>query len=306
MRLIDLHCDVLHTLWKEPSKSFYSPFDLKVNAPAMEGFDQMIQVMALYVSETIPHNQRLQVILQMIEIFHQRILLEGNGKYKWIRTKKDWRDLKQDEKGFVLSIEGCEAIADEYFVFERLVAKGVQFFGLTWNYGNLLGDGVCEERGAGLSLRWKQFLHWCQQACVTVDVSHLNEAGFWDCMAVDVPIIASHSNAKKICSHPRNLTDHQIQALIDKQGLMGITFVPCFLSDKPTLDDIVRHIDHVCSLGGENILAFGSDFEGFDDALWNLKSLADIPNLFDYLSKFFSDELIHKICYKNFMNKIFI
>lgn len=306
MRLVDLHCDVLHTLWKEPDKSFYSPVDLKVNGCEIDKFKQMIQVMALYVSETIPHNLRLQVVLQMIEIFHQRILIEGQGKYKWIRTKEDWRNLQSNEKGFVLSLEGCEAISDDCSVFERLVEEGVQFFGLTWNYGNLLGDGVLEERGAGLSLCGKQFLHWCQQANVTIDVSHLNEAGFWDCMAVDVSVIASHSNAKKICAHKRNLTDHQIQALIEKNGLMGITFVPDFLSASPSIDDIVRHIDYVCTLGGENILAFGSDFEGFAPALPDLKGLADMPNLINYLSKFFSDELIHKICYQNFMNKILI
>ena len=306
MRLVDLHCDVLYSLWKNPKKSFYAPNDLAVNAHWMEAFHQMVQVMALYVPISIPHNQRLPIVLQMIYIFHRDILSKGNKKYKWLRYAEDWSNLAPNEKGFVLSLEGCEAISDDESVFWNLVDKGVQIFGLTWNYGNLLGDGIGETRKAGLSLQGKQFLRWCQRANAIVDVSHLNEKGFWDCMAVDVSVMASHSNAKQICPHPRNLTDEQIQALICKEGIVGLTFVPEFLSANPSLDDIVRHIEHICMLGGENHLAIGSDFEGIDKPLACLNNLGDIPHLLDYLSKFFSDELIQKICYKNFMHKILI
>lgn len=304
MRYIDLHCDVLYALWKNPSKSFYTPTDLRINAYEMEKFQQMIQVMALYVPEMIPHNQRMSVVLEMLEIFHHKILQQGNGKYKWIRNKEDWLSLQPNEKGFLLSLEGCEAISDDYACFEQLIQAGVRIFGLTWNYANLFGDGVLEERGAGLTRQGKRFLQRAAHAKVQIDVSHLNEAGFWDCVIADASIIATHSNAKKICNHPRNLTDAQIQALIQKDGLMGLTFVPQFLSVYPCMEDIIRHIDHVCALGGENILAFGSDFEGFDGGLKNLHQLGQLPNLLDCLSKYFSDELIDKICYRNAKEKL--
>lgn len=303
MWVVDLHCDVLYAMWQDKQKDFYSPVDLRVNAYEMKQFNQMIQVMALYVPEYVPHNQRMQVVLEMIEIFHKRILQQGNGMYKWIRTQKDWIELQPHEKGFILSLEGCEAISDNPLCFERLFQEGVRIFGLTWNYANLLGDGVLEERGAGLTLKGKEFLSWADQAGVVVDVSHLSEVGFWDCMTTSAHIIATHSNAKAICNHKRNLTDEQIQALINKNGLMGITFVPQFLSNHPCLHDLVKHIDHVCALGGEKILALGSDFEGFDGGLPQLYHLSQLRNLADYLSKYFSDEIIKQIFYQNVREK---
>src|SRR5690606_34269437 len=124
-----------------------------------------------------------------------------------------------------------------------------------------------EPRGGGLTARGRELVAECNRLGIALDVSHLSERGFWELMerTQDAPI-ASHSNAKALCSHPRNLTDEQIHAIIKTGGRIGITFVPYFLraGGGAAIDDVLRHLEHICSLGGAGHVAFGSDFDGID------------------------------------------
>ena len=121
---------------------------------------------------------------------------------------------------------------------------------------------------------------------IYADVSHLNEAGFWDIVNhMELPPVASHSNAYELCNHPRNLKDDQIRAIIEKKGYIGINFYSNFLARgrEAVLEDVFRHIDYIAQMGGIDVLGFGSDFDGIE--LWpeGLAHPADYPNLISLL-----------------------
>jgi len=137
----------------------------------------------------------------------------------------------------------------------------------------------------------------CKVLC---DVSHLNRKGFFDCLNLSKePIIATHSNCKKLCSHPRNLDDEQLKALFSSGGLLGLCYYPLFLGAGDVFELIYEHIYHALELGGENQIGFGSDFDGAEMDK-KLDSLEKVNDLRLFLSgKGFDDELLEKIFYKN-------
>ena len=141
---------------------------------------------------------------------------------------------------------------------------------------------------------------------MAIDVSHLSEKGFWDvCEHSNKPFIASHSNAKAICKNKRNLSDEQIREIIRLGGCIGINFYPVFLTDNTYCGvcDIIKHIEHILSLGGENNLGFGSDFDGIDILPDGISGVEDYEKLINELLKLgYKESFVKKICSENFLN----
>lgn len=135
-----------------------------------------------------------------------------------------------------------------------------------------------------------------------MDVSHISVAGFWELVErTDVPFIASHSNAYKLCPHPRNLRDDQIKAIVATGGRIGITFVPKFAKREgcASISDLLKHIDHVCGLGGEYNVGFGSDFDGTDHHVRGLENAGEYENLINALLKHYKEEQVRCFAYLN-------
>lgn len=204
-----------------------------------------------------------------------------------------------------LSIEGGDAI-DSIETLNMFYEKGVRILTLTWNYKNKIADGILEESGEGLSCFGKKVVSEMNKIGMAIDVSHLSEKGFWGVAEIsEKPFIASHSNAKSICGHKRNLSDTQIKELIRKKGFIGVNFYPLFLTDGVRCDikDIIKHIEHILSLGGENNIGFGSDFDGVDCLPDGIEGAQDYYKIIDELLKIgYSEELIKKISCENFIN----
>ena len=141
---------------------------------------------------------------------------------------------------------------------------------------------------------------------IGVDTSHLNEAGFWDLIDKhSQPPLASHSCAKKLRPHFRNLTDEQIREMVERGGWIGVNFYPWFLgnSEHAVAEDIVTHIDYMCQLGAHKHVGFGSDFDGIEYTPYVCTSPADIPAILDALRKRgYSEEAIEDIAGRNFLN----
>ena len=179
---------------------------------------------------------------------------------------------------------------------------------LTWNFRNLLADGAEEEHGAGLTDFGKQVVAEMNRLGMIVDVSHLCEASFQDVISLtSKPVIASHSNARAICDHVRNLNDYQLKAIAANGGVVGVNFYPKFLNntDKASLDDVVRHIEHICSVTGENHIGIGADYDGIDFTPEGLEGAQCIPALFERLEQLnYSTGLLEKIAGLNFMRVI--
>ena len=205
-----------------------------------------------------------------------------------------------EEPSGILSCEGGEMFEGSIERFHEFMALGrLRMVALTWNFENEIGHPAAEGPQGGLKPFGRALLKEMDAAGVLADVSHLNEAGFWDVMEhAALPPIASHSNCRWLCDVPRNLTREQARAIIDRGGFIGVNFYTRFLRTEgpAALDDVVRHIDAICEMGGEKAVGFGSDFDGIE--LWprGLASPADFPALLDALRKRgYSEETLQDI-----------
>ncbi len=204
----------------------------------------------------------------------------------------------------VISREGGEALEGRMDrLHEFYNTSGIRMIALTWNFENEIGYPAKYGPKPGLKTFGFQLLKEMDRLGIYADVSHLNEAGFWDiCENMTLPPIASHSNNRELCDVPRNLYKNQINAIIEKKGYIGINFYTAFLTDRETavIDDVLRHIDSILDLGGEDILGFGSDFDGIERWPVGLYDSSCFPKLIDALGQHgFSDALIEKIAGKN-------
>ncbi len=305
MKIFDAHCDVLFQLWSaQGKKNFKNDSQLHITFEQLKRRKGSIQCFAIYVPETVLYEKRFEAALQMADIFYNEILsLPG---VKFIQTKNDISMLKQDEIGAILTLEGCEAIGKDAMKLRLFYRLGVRSFGLTWNYANLLADGALETRGAGLTTFGKHVVQELNTLHVWTDVSHLNERSFWDVIEIAKNPIASHSNCTKLCQHPRNLNDEQLRALIKRNSMIGVTFVPQFLTSekKAHIADIVRHIEYICSLGGENNIGFGSDFDGVLETVVNVSAYREYENVMNELCKHYAASTVERFLYDNFVEHI--
>jgi membrane dipeptidase len=198
-------------------------------------------------------------------------------------------DAPPDKPHAVLSIEGGELIEGD---IEKLAALDglarLRMIALTWNFENEIGYPMVGGSTGGLKPFGFELLREMDGRGMLADVSHLNEAGFWDVVErAELPPVASHSNCRWLCDVPRNLKKEQARALIERGGFIGINFYSRFLAGDrdATLEDVVRHIDELMELGGEKAVGFGSDFDGMDTWPDGLGSPADFPNLLAALEK---------------------
>ena len=304
MKIIDAHCDVLYKLW-ENNYSFYSSQELQVNYQKWKANKVKVQCFAIFVPEYVPQENQFQVALDMVNIFFEQII-EPYEDIKFISNKQDLIHLKEGERGAILTLEGCHPIGDDLTKLKTLIRLGVRAVGLTWNQANAVSDGIGEKRGAGLSSFGEEVVQLLNREKIWTDVSHLSYQGFFDVMNLAEFPMASHSNAKALADHRRNLDDKQIKALIKRNGWIGVVFVPFFLVKdqlQATDDEVVNHINYMLSLGAENCLGFGSDFDGDDHLVKGINDYSDYDDFVSKLISYVTSDQLRKICYQNFVDK---
>lgn len=175
----------------------------------------------------------------------------------------------------VVHLEGAEAIDGDLRFLEVLYAAGLRSIGPVWSRNNIFGHGVPfhfpsgPDLGEGLTAVGERLVGACNEMRVMIDLSHITEKGFWDVARLTrAPLVATHSNAHALCPSPRNLTDRQLDAIRDSQGMVGLNFATCFLrpdgSMRPdtSIELMVRQIDYLLERLGEDHVGFGSDFDG--------------------------------------------
>ncbi|MDP4163430.1 MAG: dipeptidase [Bacillota bacterium] len=300
MHIFDAHCDVLYKLINDPAIDFKKANSIHVNLEGMKQAGIKVQCFAIFVSPSVHPDVAFNAALYMADLFFEKII-KNNKELKFITTQQQIMQLKENEIGAILTLEGCDSIGKDLLKLKTLLRLGVTAVGLTWNDANYVSDGAMEERGAGLTKFGKEVVNILNSSGIWCDVSHLSERGFWDVMELADYPFASHSNCYSLCPHPRNLRDEQISALIDRDSVMGLTFVPHFLSgrEEASISDILRHLDHVCSLGGEKNVGFGSDFDGTDKTVAGLSSVKDYETLKNELLKYYTDIQVADFLYKN-------
>ncbi len=286
---VDAHTDVLWKMLRDNKINFYNDNDsLRVNYDNMVKGNLEIQVFAIFVSTL--KTGKFEFALQSVDDFYQKI----NTEKLQIATSFNEIEsiLRNGNKVGILSLEGADAIEGDLGKLRTFYRLGVRAMGLTWNFANAAADGVQEKRGSGLSNFGYDVIEEMNRLGMIIDISHLSEKGFWDVIEVSKqPINASHSNAKNICNHPRNLTDGQINALINTNGMIGVTYVCDFTSkkDRPTVEDLLPHIEHIAELGGIKNIGLGSDFDGAT-TLVGLENPGQIEHLANLLYKKYSTD----------------
>ena len=298
LKICDAHCDTA----SEAMDKGYALFDnpLMLDIKRMKEYKSYIQFFAAFIDPEYynsPH-ERCESIIKYIPEQCDKY----NNDIRLCRSYSDMeRTLADNKCGAFISVEGGECIksADD---IDILYSMGVRMITLTWNNDNALGGGALGD-GRGLSAFGKEIVRKMNKMGMIVDVSHASEKMFYDILSTtDKPVCASHSNAYSVCPHPRNLKDEQIKELISINGVMGMNFYPVFLKDsgKCTADDILRHIDYLLSMGCENNIGIGSDFDGVESLPDGISGVSDMAKIFDKIKESgIDDKISEKIAYKN-------
>jgi membrane dipeptidase len=305
MRVFDAHCDMLYKLWRDPSIDAYEDPSLHVSISKLKAMNKPIQCFAIFVPNDVPFVNRLAVAQAQINLFYQKVL-KKYPEVKLIKTKSDLLNLAENEIGAILTLEGCDAIGDQLEHLEILYQLGVRSVGLTWNFANLVADGAHEKRNGGLTNFGREVVHYLNDQRLWTDLSHASERSFWEALDLAEYPIASHSNAHKLCAHVRNLKDEQIVALFKKKGIIGVTFVPFFTTNSqgPKMSDVLKHVDYLCALGGENNIGFGSDFDGIDETIPGLNEYSCYYDFVNQLLNYYPQRVVKKFVYQNFIDHL--
>jgi membrane dipeptidase len=255
-----------------------------------------------------------RVVFAMASLLY-RIERESQGCVRICRTVDDIESCLADGVlAAVLHIEGAEAIDANFELLDVLYAAGLRSLGPVWSRPNAFGHGVpfrcpsSPDTGPGLTDLGKALVAACNRLRILIDLSHLNERGFWDVAAIsNAPLVATHSNAHAISPHSRNLTDRQLAAIGQSGGFVGVNFASSFLrpdgrQDKDTpLDLIIQHIEHMLAHAGEDGVGLGSDFDGATIPA-ELGNAAGLQNLVQAMrDRGFKKPLIEKLCFRNWL-----
>ena len=196
------------------------------------------------------------------------------------------RAVKNGKMAALLSMEGADLIECDVHKLQTAADWGVRFLNPVWNRANALSGTNSEERERGLSDKGRDFIRQMERCGIYADVSHLSDRGFWDlCRMTTRPIVASHSNSRALCDHPRNLTDDQFRAIRDTGGVVGINFYSRFIGRQPAVEDLVRHIEHFLAMDGEKTVCMGGDLDGCEELPQGMQGMEDVPKLWQALEE---------------------
>jgi membrane dipeptidase len=240
---------------------------------------------------------------------------KSNGEVKVVRTVNELTTcLSKDVRAAILHFEGAEAIDPDLGALEVFYQAGLRSLGIVWSRTNAFAHGVpfgfprSPDTGAGLTDAGRELVRACNRLGIMLDLSHLNEQGFWDVARLsDAPLVATHSNAHTLCPTTRNLTDKQLDAIKESEGIVGLNFAVTDLrndgwNDANTpLDVMVHHIDYLVEHLGIDCVGFGTDFDGATIPQ-EIGDVAGLPKIINALHESgYDDRALHKLAYENWV-----
>lgn len=299
--LFDLHCDTILRIYGDQTQ--FRKNDYHIDSGKMIKGDSMAQFFAMFVDLDKTENP-YETCNEMIDCFEYEIK-ENEHMIKFGTTSKDiLENYRSDKVTGIITIEEGAVLQGDINKLTHFYDRGVRSITLTWNYENEIGYPNCKEpfMDKGLKPFGLDVIKKMNELNMLIDVSHLSDGGFWDCIKHSPkPIIASHSNARNLCNHSRNLTDEMILALRDNGGVMGMNFCSAFLdgSEVSKVSSIVDHIRYIYDLAGIDVIAIGTDFDGIGSIL-EIEDISKIYLLTEaLLENGFTEEEVDKIFYKN-------
>ena len=312
--VIDGHNDLVLKRWRgEPGKhidletaaetgfaggffALYVPSEFKGDPPATP--------YAMPIAGPIPFEEAARVTEELFET------LCGMP----VTRARSVSDFREGRITAIVHMEGAEAIAEDLSNLQDWYDRGLRSIGIVWSRPNAFAEGVpfafpaSPDTGPGLTDAGRALVRACNELGILVDVSHLNERGFWDVVEIsDRPVVATHSNAHALCASTRNLTDAQLQAVRDSGGVVGVNFAVTFLRadgmndvEATGLDEIVRHVDYLAGRMGIDHVAFGSDFDGAAVPA-ALGGVSGLPRLVDLLHARYQPDEVDRITHGNWL-----
>ncbi len=299
MQLFDLHCDTIYeSLVKgtdiDNSSFHITPYKARNIAP-------YIQCYAICVPEEISGDKATDMF---IKAYHRLVEQSRKFNIKVIKSSADLNKvIKNNEKGAIFTVENASVLAGKLSNIELFKEFGVKFVTLTWNGRNELGAGAMVSHSNGITKFGIDVIKELEKNRITVDVSHASDRLFYDVINHSSrPIVATHSNSRAITNVKRNLTDDQFKAIVRREGIVGLNLHKTFLNndeDKANRYDILNHAEHFLSLGGENSLSIGADFDGcvLPDDIKGIDTMCEIYELF--LKENYKETLVKKIFFEN-------
>lgn len=301
MDIVDLHCDTISALRRQKGREGLRKNSLHLDLTRMGRSGYRLQTFAAFVDleEEADPWEACQEQIRLLET-------ELAANRDWIGPMRSYADYEENRRqgkmSALLSLEEGAVCQGEPERVKQLYQDGVRMMTLTWNYANGLGfpnrvnilpekEILCQPEEQGLTEKGRAVLEEMESLGMLVDVSHLSDGGFWDVAAnTRRPFLASHSNARTVCGHTRNLTDAMIRELGSRGGLIGLNFCVAFLRPgwQPgderggTPEEMAAHLRHMWDVGGLDCLALGSDFDGIREAP-SFQDCAGLPVLWDAL-----------------------
>ncbi len=301
MHLIDLHCDTLYRAITEDLHIDSKKMDLQIN---FSNSDKTLQCFAIWLPDDYTEDIADETFFNSANLIFNEC---KRCNIPLISKEDKITDCFNCNKYTAcFTVENGSALNGRIENVKRFSDLGVKIMTLTWNGKNKIGDGVNVENPKGITEFGKQVVSEMEKNNIIIDVSHASEKLFYDVAEnTHRPFIATHSNSYSVTQHKRNLKDKQIKVIIDRGGIIGINFYKAFLNNKPNKSsklDILKHVDHFLSLGGENNISIGSDFDGCElpSDIKGGSSMGEIYEMF--LMHNYNESLIRKIFYENALN----
>ena len=336
-KIFDGHNDLLLRLWLKNSASAVSDFidgedEGQLDLPRMHDGGFMGGLFAVFVPShvdsgvlhrnlnpppypPVDFNAAQRPAWEMIDLF-DRLVREVPGKgFRHCLSVSDIRSAQSDGAiAAVLHMEGAETIGAGLEGLDELYARGLRSLGPVWSRPNHFAEGVpfawpsSPDTGPGLTAAGKALIKACNSKRILIDLSHLNEKGFWDVAGlITAPLVASHSNVHALSPSSRNLTDEQLRAIGKSGGIVGFNFAVDFLQDDGRLNSaisphvVVKHLRHMVEVAGEDCVGIGSDLDGATIPEF-INDVSGLPKLVAAMVEAgFGDELITKITRENWL-----
>ncbi len=317
----DMHCDTISKIAYIPGNGGLFENKGHIDLKSLNKGGCAVQFFACFIDAEVhrEHSENelwdrcWQSVNGLIDVYEREIEINENFIRKVQCAADIDNNMKYEKISAVLAIEEGGIINEDMERLWALYKRGVRLITLTWNYENCIGfpnstNAECMRRG--LKPFGVEIIEEMQRLGMIVDVSHLSDGGFWDVASVSekrgIPFAVSHSCARALKNHPRNLTDSMLRVVGQTGSVVGVNFCDQFLNDTgySDIDSIVRHIIYMVNTAGSESVGFGTDFDGIDSRL-EIDKADKMPLLIDALGKAgLSAAVIDKICYQNVLRVI--
>ena len=298
MNYFDLHCDTITECYNI-QKSLTNN-GLQLDRAKVHDIQKWVQVFAIWLDDALSEEKSYEYFNNSYDYFKKQVAADSN--LEWAKSSSEMESILNTGKNVAfLSIENSKPLAGKIDRVKEFYDKGVRIMTLTWNEANSVADGCMVSNAKGLTDFGKDVVKLMEKLGMIIDVSHLSEAGFWDVATnTTAPFIATHSNSYFVCEHPRNLKDQQFEVIVERGGIVGMNFFPVFINNTRVaqIEELLPHIDRMLQLGGEDVIAMGSDFDGAVMPQ-NMRGIQDINYLYDILVKRYGIEKTEKMMFAN-------